>query len=392
MDIRAIVLVGGVPSEAVNATERVAGMPIAHLDVLGRPIVERVLQGLKRADITVANIITEVPGDEETSQAVDGELGSLPHRNVCADQFWQVAEEAFYACSEAGADLAVLLRMGPYLEVDYEEFIQHHLDHHCAVTKAVDSSNSALNWFVMNASARSDAAELFHSRMTRVRRECAHFTVSGYVNHLRNAADLRRLTIDGLMAKNAIRPYGIEHKPGIWLGRRARVHPKARLVAPAYIGAHAKVRASALITRGSVVEHHAEVDCGTVVENSTVLPYTRLGAGLDVMHSVVGNRRLAHVLRGVEVEISDEKFVDMAPVTAVSRLAGSTAALFAFLPKQIYHGLFASSQCKSPEECAATPEPATAVLEAGAVEPATSGSEGSEFPSSLAVVRRYGNH
>ena len=96
-----------------------------------------------------------------------------------------------------------------------------------------------------------------------------------------------------------------------------------------------------MITRGTVVEHHAEIDCGTVVENSTVLPYTYVGAGLDVMHSVVGFRRLSHLVRNVEVEISDRKLVGMPAVSAVSRLAGSTAALFAFLPKQIYRGFFA---------------------------------------------------
>ena len=102
-----------------------------------------------------------------------------------------------------------------------------------------------------------------------------------------------------------------ELKPGIWVGDGARIHRKARIVAPAFIGAYSKIRASALITRGSAIEHHAEVDCGTVVENSTVLPFTYVGAGLDVMHSVVGFRRLAHLVRKVEVEISDAKLVGM---------------------------------------------------------------------------------
>jgi hypothetical protein len=161
-------------------------------------------------------------------------------------------------------------------------------------------------------------------------------------------------------------------------------------VAPAFIGAHAKIRALALITRGSVVEHHAEVDCGTVVENSSILPFTRVGAGLDVMHSVVGFRRLTHLLRNVEVEISDAKFIGMAPLSALSRLAGSTAALFAFLPKQVYRGFFAPSHRKSAADNPDCQEQSEATLNKPDMEIPGSGPEASEFPSNLAVARRYG--
>jgi len=269
--------------------------------------------------------------------------------------------------------------------------VQHHLDHHCAVTMAVDGQSEALDLFVLSASARNDAAALFKNRMQRMRRECAPFYVQGYCNRLRGSADLRRLAVDGLLAKNSIRPDGAEIKPGVWVGTAARIHRKARVIAPAFIGAHAKVRASALITRGSVIEHHADVDCGTVVENSSVLPFTRVGAGLDVMHSVVGFRRLAHLRQNVEVEIADEKFVGMVPLTALSRLAGSTAALFAFIPIQIYRGFFASSQRKSAAKIPECPEDATGALEAPVLEVPATGAEASEFPSHLAVARRYGD-
>ena len=120
-----------------------------------------------------------------------------------------------------------------------------------------------------------------------------------------------------------------------------------------------------------------------------MLPYTYVGAGLDVMHSVVGFRRLSHLVRDVEVEISDRKLVGMPSVNVVSRLAGSTAALFAFLPKQIYRGFFAPQR-----ECTAdvpeSLEQQAAALKAPATEAQGSGPEASEFPSNLAVARRYG--
>ncbi len=215
------------------------------------------------------------------------------------------------------------------------------------------------------------------------------FAFTGYVNRLQNAADFRRLALDGLLRKNSVRPVGIETRPGVWVAKTARIHRKARVVAPAFIGAYAKIRAAALITRSTVVEHHAEIDCGTVVENSTVLPYTYVGAGLDVMHSVVGYHRLSHLVRNVEVEISDRKLVGMPAVNVVSRLAGSTAALFAFIPKQVYRGFFVRhNEC--PADIPESLEQQAAALKTPVIEAQGSGPEASEFPSNLAVVRRYG--
>ena len=104
---------------------------------------------------------------------------------MCAgEQLWQAAEEEFQRCAEDGAELVVVLRMGPYVEVDYEEMIQHHLDRRSCVTRAVDKEKSALDLFVLSASARQDAAELFQSRLQHLRRESEPFPVKGYVNRL----------------------------------------------------------------------------------------------------------------------------------------------------------------------------------------------------------------
>lgn len=389
MDLRAIVLVAGMAGEDAPG-ERIAGVPIAYLDALGLPVLQRVLRRLRQFGICTATVISDVP-DVTTPFSRRAQADPrVRHIATDGDELWDQAEEVFQQYAAEGADLVVALRLGPYAELDYEEMIQHHLDRHCVTSMAVDPQNACLDVFVLSPEGRFDARELFRSHLHRMRRKCEPFTVRGYVNHLQGAGDLRRLAVDGLMAHNAVRPEGVEIKPGVFLGYGARIHRKARVVAPAFIGARAKIHAQALITRGSVLEHHAEVDCGTVVENSTLLPFTRLGAGLDVMHSVVGFRCLAHLARNVELEITDAKLVDMVPLSPVSRLAGSTAALFAFLPKQIYRGFRALSHREEPAvdpECAelrAAPQD-TSELEAPA------SVESSEFPSNLAVVRRYGD-
>ncbi len=391
MDVRAIVLIGGATGDHPGAQESIGGVPFAYLDVLGLPVSERVGRQLQNFGVSRITFISDPPCDSAQFAHTINFAHSMPHVHAEGEQLWQAAEDTFLKYAEDGADLVFALRLGPYVEVDYEALVQHHLDRHCAVTMAVDSGNQPLDLFVLSASARADASALFKNRMQRMRRECAPFHVKGYINRLETSTDLRRLAVDGLLAKNAIRPQGKEIKPGIWAGAGARIHRKARVVAPAFIGAHAKVRASALITRASVVEHHGDVDCGTVVENSSVLPFTRVGAGLDVMHAVVGFHCLAHLRQNVEVEIADQTLVGMVPLTPLSRLAGSTAALFTFIPMQIYRSLTASSQRTSAAKCPESSEQASAVLEAPVLEVPATGAEASEFPSQLAVARRYGD-
>ena len=147
-----------------------------------------------------------------------------PGRTVLASGGEDVQQYA-----EDGAELVIALRVGPYVEVDYEEMIQHHLDHHCPVTMAVDAEGASLDIFVLNASRRNDAASLFRSELQKLRTECKSFRVAGYVNRLKTAADLRCLALDGLLHKNSICPVGSEIKPGVWVGKSARIHRKARV-------------------------------------------------------------------------------------------------------------------------------------------------------------------
>src|SRR5512146_3031843 len=112
------------------------------------------------------------------------------------------------------------------------------------------------------------------------------YPFEGYINPLQDARDLRVLALDGFAGVAHIPPCGCEIKPGVWVADGARVHRTARLLAPCFVGARAKIRAASLLTRGCVVEHHAQIDCGTIVENSTVLPSATVGAGLDAVQSV----------------------------------------------------------------------------------------------------------
>ena len=134
----------------------------------------------------------------------------------------------------------------------------------------------------------------------------------------------------------------------MWVAPSARLHPRARVVSPSYIGNHTRLRSGVLITRCTNIEHHCEVDRGSVVENATILPHTYLGSGLDITHSIVNRNAMVDVRRAVEVEIGDRSLIGSTspllgrapgPVRSLAFLGPSAwqmlnATLSAFLPKR----------------------------------------------------------
>jgi NDP-sugar pyrophosphorylase family protein len=344
MDIRALVLVGG----AIEA-ENIAGMPFGLLDVLGRPVLDRMVERLRSAGISDVRVIAcnppqplpatprsvgyaiewiEQPGLERPLDGLDD------HSN-----FWRAAERSFSQLAYAGAELIVIMRIGAFTEVDFYGLIQFHLDRASKVTAVCGSAGDLLDIFVVNASRRNDAAHLFRSRLTASRVPFSLFPFDGYVNRLSNAADFRRLAVDAFFGSVKLEPIGQEIRPGVWVAPGARIHSKARLLAPAFVGEQAKVRAAAVLTRCAVLERGAEVRPGTIVEDSTLLPYTCVGEKLDVGHSVIGFRVVASLSRNVELTMHDPALVDMA-APAPLRTFKSIAALAGYLPLQLLRGIF----------------------------------------------------
>lgn len=374
MDVRAVVIVGGLE----NGDERFAGVPIALLDVLGIPVLDRVIDRLHAQGIAAATVVGDLtqhrPGTRRSGvtylHAVDGSL-------------WRSAEAAFNDQAQAGAELVLVIRLGAYTELHYDHLLQFHLDQAARVTAVADSHGELLDRFVISASRRNDAAFLFRSELKQFRSGSTKYTYTGYCNLLKTAAGLRQLAIDAFAGDNEIKPVGNEIKPGVWVAENARIQRGARLLAPCFVGAHAKVRAHAVITRCSAVERETCVDFGTVVENATLLPYTSLGAGLDIMHSVVGFRRIAHLVRSAEVDIDDPKLITAASSAAHMRALSHAVSLAAFLPRQLVHGLKSG-----PRKPATLPEAVRATPPALKQTASTAERSEGEFDTPFMIARR----
>lgn len=260
--------------------------PFVSVEILGQSIVERTVNRLHGAGVKMVSVVNEAA------------LSSTAGLRFIPDSLMKHAQKGF--------DKVLLIRVGAYAEVNLVEFLQFHREMGVAVTRACDA-HGPLDFWVLDALPKKQYGLSLDSLSDE--HMPAGYLTKGYVNRLTDARDLRRLAVDAFLGRCAIRPSGQEIKRGVWVDKGARVHCTAHIVAPVYIGQGARVRASALVTRCSNVERKCLVDCGTVVEDSSILPFTHVGRTLDVTHAVVDGNRLVNLSRNIAVTIEDTKIV-----------------------------------------------------------------------------------
>ena len=149
----------------------------------------------------------------------------------------------------------------------------------------------------------------FRSRLSAMLPERSRYEFKGYLNRLTRPADFRRLVEDALLGRCAIRPVGEEVSAHIWLGEGAYVEPSAIVIGPAYVGMNSYVGPACTISGSSTIERQCKVDFGTVVDASCILPRTYVGMGLSVANAIVGNGKVYHLGRDVQVSIADQRLI-----------------------------------------------------------------------------------
>ncbi|MGH9523952.1 MAG: hypothetical protein ACRD3E_15630 [Terriglobales bacterium] len=354
MEVKALVLVGGAVE---GAAENFAGTPLAVADVLGHSAVYHLVEHLRRQSVTDVAIISDFPAascDRTSRRSAESQSWML----APGAQLWRAAETAFNDLAQSGAEEILVIRVGAYVEPDVDDLLQAHIENRTHATRAVDEHGEPMDLLVVTASRRNEAAYAFRHALSETRTRCGSWRFRGYANPLRSAQDLRCLAVDAFLGENGIVPDGIQVRPGVWVARGAAVHPRARVLAPAFIGRRARVRANAVLTRCSVVERHADIGVGTVIEDASVLPFTCVGAGLDVVHAVTGSGRLASLEHDVEIEISDPRLLRSVPYKPGWRaLALAASALSFLLPSPVSQRLARSGRMKSAElpEAVASP-------------------------------------
>jgi len=374
--VRALLLVGGRPG-----LERFGEMPLVLLDVLGRSILLRTIDRLRTVGIGEVTVLSD------TESVPPRPAAELCHFQVARrESFW---DEALHQTRRMArqSECVLVIRLGGWAEVDYRTMISHHRKSGVALTRAVSRDVGALEIFVASSNSTAETAALLRGELRDERIQTSPFEVSGYVNLLQESAELRKLILDSFAGEAAVPPFGRECRPGVWVGRGSRIHRDARVLAPAYIGSFCHVHRGAVVTRGSSLEHHAELDCGTMLDGSTLLPYTRIAAGLEVEQSVVGFHQVHSLVHQITVDVEDTHLIGTTQEYVSMRVYTAAQWVLTFLSNTLWKFLFESSpqQARSASAALGSSGPALSESSLAPVE-----SEAKSYREMVAA-RRYGD-
>jgi hypothetical protein len=350
--------------------------PTACVEILGASLVARLVQHFQRCDVRETVVVTDI---EESRFAAS----NLRVVRCSTPELWRSAERSFEDLEGVGVHGVIVVRADHYAEIDWQAVLAHHL-HFCNRVTRIYFADDPADMYIVSAGRRNEAAQLMRSRLGEARTNGVRYFSPDYVTLLRDCHELQRLIKDALYRLNRIVPVGQEIRPGVWAARAARIERDARIVAPAYIGEHARIHGGAVITRDTVIEHHSTVDCGSIVENAHVQPFTAIGAGLDVAHAIIEGKRLFNLTRNAEFRTDDPKLLRERKENAAARTAQAAAALFSYLPAVIINSV------RRKRVAVATCDPErTFELHPGKLPGQPE--DVAKLAPGLAVVRRYGN-
>jgi len=290
--------------------------PLECVEVAGRSLVERIVERFAALNLEAISVLVEseafLPrfrnGTRNVTFRVASDLGIAIRQEVSA-------------FSRQGIEHAFITGTSAYIETDLLDLFSFHREARQAATPTFDQQGPLPLWVVDCAKAQPLPTEDLLRRAGQ--NTASEYFIREYVNRLDQPRDLRQFASDMLRGRCRTGPHGREVRPGVWHDEGAEIHRRARVVAPAYIGCDSKIRADALITRFSNIERDCCVDCGTVVEDSSVLGNTSIGIWLDLCHAVVSGNRLLNLEREVLIEILDPRV--LRPTGASRRFVPKTS-------------------------------------------------------------------
>ena len=105
---------------------------------------------------------------------------------------------------------------------------------------------------------------------------------------------------------------GISQRPrsnGVWIGNGSRVHPRARLRAPVFVGKNVLIAENAEVGPNATIGDGCIIDAGSKIEGSVLLPRTYVGKNLDVSRSMLSGSTVVNARLGVALQIPDAEFL-----------------------------------------------------------------------------------
>lgn len=295
-----------VPSRArfpqVHGTEQriqpnLALPAIAHWDVLGKSVIERIIDRLEVFGVAETSVISEY------SPETAGLHGSSA---TVTNNFWNSWEQTVSRYLQFALKTLLLLRVGTYAEIDVAEFLRFHHETNSSMTQVYDQTG-ALDFVAVDAHAFRTGTGTFRSRLRGVIPHHQRFDFGGYSNRLSTVGDYWQLIQDAVAGRAALRPMGREIQPNVWMGDGARVESSARISGSLFLGKNSRIAAGCSMAGTTVIGAQCEIDCGTSVSDSCILPGTYVGAGLKIQNGVAIQDLFFNLRRNVQLQFSDRR-------------------------------------------------------------------------------------
>ncbi len=284
----------------------------AGIELLGSSVVDRVLDQLNGEGIEAILVSTE--RDRKGDPHADLSVGP--------ENCWSIAGRHLDELGAAGEHSALVMRIGSYAEINAAQFLEFRAETGESVTRAFKGETALEIWAVDPSRLAEMANASGNSLQSVLLGRSSPYEIEGYVNPLSSPRDVRTLVGDALNGRCAFRPLGFEVRPGVWMAEGAEVENEARIVAPAFIGRDVTISRQCLITRGSNIERDSLIDYGTVIEDTSILPNTYVGIGLDVSHSIVDGETLLNLQHGVVLQVEDSAVMRRNKVLGRSERSG----------------------------------------------------------------------
>ena len=201
-----------------------------------------------------------------------------------------------------GVDRFLTIELKSYAEIDLADLLRFHRESRNSVTEARDARGRLGVSLLDRPGLRTTSRKREAVRVPTGGGQ-APYEFSGYAKRILAATERQELVRDALTGACAMRPSGKQIREQVWTGEGAILADSVRVIGPTYIGDRTVIRAGATIGPFASVERDCVVDCGTTIEQCTVLPHTYVAPGLLVRRALVDGGRLEDLRSGIVADL-----------------------------------------------------------------------------------------
>jgi hypothetical protein len=289
--------------DAISFTpEANLGSKLVTWDVLGENVLNRFLRKLET--ISAKNIVFL----SESSGRVVGNSANHSRYAADGDESYSSWEEAAQTLLSQGVQTLLLVKLATYIEVDLVDLVQFHHATSSKLTQ-VFFENQPISMVLVQASELRTKGISLRRQLANIIPLRRRYQYKEYSNPLAGLDDFQQLYMDAFNGECSLTPVGDEIAPGVWAGEGVSIDPLVTITGPAYFGTRTIINAGCVISGPVALEQECEIDCGTTLEDCTLMRNTYVGPGLNLKNALAGPGWLYNLERLVALTINDSKLL-----------------------------------------------------------------------------------